>query len=406
MSEEKREDFLGEIPTEAEVANWDLNGQANQPETTDLLAPAAENSVEEAAENLGETEPVSEVVEQVAETAEELATTPSENAENPEIAENPTADTLEATVEAVEEIDLFLPRVTETPDADQVPVDVLANHELPEPEPARRSFDFSTLSGDAEPVTEAPVQDAPVAHDPAEIAVADAPVAETVTEAAAEEDTAVERKAILDTVVAPSETGGWQPREDGAVSDNTAALVLGSTSLPLVVPSRVAARVWSFFLTLLLAPAAWYLLTDAAARFALADEGPFQTGVLNLGALIEFAAGIVVAIVILAFLVRSSLGALFTGLLVMAAGTPFIVVPALTKTALQPALDWLVAWNSFGANLAHHLNWTGYTGAIFVAGLLLFVMGIMAILARRDGRKEQQIRAQIEQYAPAEKKRK
>lgn len=400
MSEEKREDFLGEIPAEAESANWDLHEHTDQPDTTDFFTP----------------------VEETTETTEAT-----------EIAEDSSVTD--------EVVDIFLPEVTESLVAEQVPVDVLANHEFTEPEPVRRSFDFSQLTAEtASPADSTQAPDVP--ENAALVESADSAAEDAVTEiqyapavdAAAEnfdftapsenptdflavgvaevavsdlEDTSVERKAILGAVAAPAAEAsqGWQPRlEETAFSDNTTALVLGSTSLPLVVPSRVAARVWSFFLTLLLAPTGWYMLTDGAARFVLADEGPFQTGIINLGALIEFAAGIVIAIVILAFLVRSSLGALSTGLLLMVAGLPFIVVPGVTKQLLQPTLDWLVAWNSFGGNLAHHLNWTGYTGVIFVSGLLLFTMGIMAILARRDGRKEQQIRSEIEQYAPTEKK--
>ena len=147
-------------------------------------------------------------------------------------------------------------------------------------------------------------------------------------------------------------------------------------------------------------PAAWYLITDAAARLTLAEGNPLATGNLNPAALAELGAGAVVAIIVIMLTIRSSLGALIFGFLTMVAGGFFLAVPTLTADFMEPAYNWLTAFNDFGGNVAHHIQWTGYTGAMLVSGLMLFVIGLTSIFARRDGRREQDIRTQIERLAP------
>lgn len=392
MSEEKRDEHVEEVlntpePT-VDTADWDLGSPEEEAPTTDLLSPAVEDQVEHhevpvefegATASLPET-PVAEDTE-----------TPSPEVEAAPLvadadSEAPLADIFLSKEEAVQE---------------DIPRDVLALRAMPDPEPTRRSFDFSKLGGTetaAEATAPETSQNAPLT----EVVDATAPEALVVEEPPAPA-AEVARKEIFEQAKAEAEeaVSAWKPRaEDATVSDNTAALVLSNTSVPLVIPSRLGARLWSFFMTLLGAPVAWYLLSDGAARFTLGENSPYQTGMLNLGACVEFTAGLILAVALLVFLVRSSLGALTSGLVLMVLGTPFLVVPGFTKEFLTPAITWLKDWNDFGANLAHHLNWTGYTGAIFLSGLMLFVMGIVAILARRDGRKEAEIRGQIERYAP------
>ncbi|MDO5060016.1 MAG: hypothetical protein Q4D73_00095 [Actinomycetaceae bacterium] len=391
MSEEKRDEHVEEVlntpEPAADTADWDLGSPEAEATATDLLSPAVEDQVEnhevpvefeDAAASFPET-PAVEAVE-----------TPAADAQAPAIAANaepeaPLADIFLSKEDAVQE---------------DIPRDVLALRTMPDPEPTRRSFDFSKLGGAETAAEEAAPepQNAPLT----EVVDATAPEALVVEEVPAP-PAEVARKEIFEQAKAEAEeaVSAWKPRaEDAPVSDNTAALVLSNTSVPLVIPSRLGARLWSFFMTLLGAPVAWYLLSDGAARFTLGENSPYQTGMLNLGACVEFTAGLILAVALLIFLVRSSLGALTSGLVLMVLGTPFLVVPGFTKEFLSPAITWLKDWNDFGANLAHHLNWTGYTGAIFLAGLMLFVMGIVAILARRDGRKEAEIRGQIERYAP------
>ncbi|MCS4484740.1 hypothetical protein NXS08_04505 [Gleimia sp. 6138-11-ORH1] len=405
MSDEKRDELVEkelntpETATE-ETANWDLGTPEAEVAATDLLSPAVE---EENTQQEKAADTPAEVTEPVVEPSTSGETAGEELAVDAPVSETPVVEETvsEDVVSEAPLADVFLSK--EESDAADIPRDVLALRSMPDPEPTRRSFDFSKLN-EADTNAET-VESTPAAEETAASGDS-APTAETlVIEEASpvEAETEVSRKEIFEQAKAEAEeaVSAWKPREDDApVSDNTAALVLSNTSVPLVVPSRLGARLWSFFMTLLGAPVVWYLLSDGAARFTLSENSPYQTGVLNVGALVEFGAGVILAVVILGFLVRSSLGALFTGLVLLTIGTVFIAIPGLTKDFLAPAIQWLKDWNDFGANVAHHINWTGYTGAIFLAGLMLFVMGIVAILARRDGRKETEIRNQIERYAP------
>ncbi|MDO5719619.1 MAG: hypothetical protein Q4P05_02675 [Actinomycetaceae bacterium] len=194
-------------------------------------------------------------------------------------------------------------------------------------------------------------------------------------------------------------TTSWRPRVESTEREDDSSIIDEATVVP-ELPSRAAPRIWSFLITLLAIPAAWYLITDAAARLTLAPGNPMESGVLNPAALIELGGGLVIAIVVLSFAVRSSLGAIIFGFLAAAGGALFLAIPELTREQITPVQNWLRSWNDFGSNVAHHIEWTGYTGTIFSCGLLLFVIGIIAKLARRSGRKEEEIRTQIERMAP------
>lgn len=162
------------------------------------------------------------------------------------------------------------------------------------------------------------------------------------------------------------------------------------------VPSRAAAHWWGILTTLLLTPVAWYLLSDAGARMTLPAENQWESGVLNLAALGELLAGILVLAVILLAARASSLGAFIVGSLVAIIGGAFVLFPALTQEFLEPYLQWLRDYNDFGGNIAHHLVADGSTGRILVAGIALVLVGFVSHSARRRGRREQTIREAIE----------
>ncbi|MDO5049142.1 MAG: hypothetical protein Q4D87_04585 [Actinomycetaceae bacterium] len=218
------------------------------------------------------------------------------------------------------------------------------------------------------------------------------------------ETTKVRRQSLLNPEEQPptdgEATSSWHPREAAQSQDDAEISLFDDATVVPEVPSRVGARVWSFFLTLIGLPAAWYLITDAAARLTLADGNPVATGMINPAALLELGGGAVVAIILILLTIRSSLGALIFGFLAAVAGGFFLAVPQRTADFMEPAYNWLTAFNDFGGNVAHHIQWTGYTGAMLIAGLMFFVFGLAAIFARRDGRREQDIRAQIERMAP------
>lgn len=271
-----------------------------------------------------------------------------------------------------------------------------------------------------EPVTEPGEEPAPEATAPpaqpdsalaTAVAGAGAGAAVAAASADAEDDieaTKVRRKSLLRPEVAeteePESSSSWIPREPVELSD-TQSIFEEATVVP-EVPSRVGARVWSFFLTLIGVPTAWYLLTDAAARLTLAQGNPVATGMINPAALIELGVGVIVAIIVIMLTIRSSLGALIFGVLAMVGGIFFLAAPAGTADFMEPTYNWLTAFNTFGGNVAHHIQWTGYTGVMAASGLILFIIGLTSIFARRDGRREQEIRTQIEQLAPGTLKKK
>lgn len=318
--------------------------------------------------------------------------------------------------------------------SEQEPVDVLANRQGPDRNyQPRRDYDLSRIR-DNEPATRPSRlseteedQDSNVSVTSTELPLeadhsridgfeADLPHQEELTQAnptglaaAAAlleddlESTSIRRQSLLqhpEQEQPAANNASWRPRQDEVSSDEVESSLFADSTVVPEVPTRTGARLWSLLLTLLLAPVAWYLLTDAAARLTLARANPWQTGVVNYAALGELAAGVVVLIVILALMVRSSLGAILWGFVIAVAGGTFLAVPHLTVTYLEPAQEWLRGWNTFGQNVAHHLEWTGSTGTICVGGLTLFAFGIIAIMARRDGKREYQIRDQIERMVP------
>ncbi|MGM0384813.1 MAG: hypothetical protein ACQERF_02360 [Actinomycetota bacterium] len=167
------------------------------------------------------------------------------------------------------------------------------------------------------------------------------------------------------------------------------------------VPSRAGAHWWGILVTLLLTPVAWYLLSDAGARMTLPADNQWDSGVLNLAALGELVAGVVVLAVILLAARASSVGAFIVGSLVTIIGGAFVLFPALTQEFLEPYLQWLRDYNDFGGNIAHHLVADGSTGRILVAGIALILVGLVSHSARRRGRREQTIREAIERRKAA-----
>lgn len=315
--------------------------------------------------------------------------------------------------------------------------DVLANRHLDEaPARERREFDLTRLAPTPEPVAEPvvepvaePVDDPfaePIAEEPAAWTatgedVPDQPVTDhsgttgsfddelshdEVSDELSDEldSTQVHRQSLLapradeEAAAVPATT--WIPRETPEASEDSDQLLVSESTIVPELPSRAGSRVWSTLLTLLLTPVAWYLLADSAARFTLAPNNPADTGVLNIAALVEFGGGVVIGIVILALLARSSLGAILVGIVVAALGITFLAVPGTVREILTPAQQWLSSWNDFGGNVAHHIEWTGFTGVIATVGISLLTLGIVTILARRSGRHEEEIRTQIERMAP------
>lgn len=216
------------------------------------------------------------------------------------------------------------------------------------------------------------------------------------------EETSVMRKSLISTPVQteqlPSrresfpQTSVQESFDDVVATDST--VLAGATVLP-TVPSRAGARWLSLLLILLFTPITWYLLSDASARLAFATGNPMDTGIINPAALLELGGGLVFIILIGVVASQSSLGLLVSGIVVTLVGLPFLVIPDLTAEAILRYLSGLRDLNDFGANVFAHLNLTGFTGVLVIAGLTMIVFAAALASVRRAGRRDEATRVMV-----------
>lgn len=167
------------------------------------------------------------------------------------------------------------------------------------------------------------------------------------------------------------------------------------------MPSRTGAHWLSFLLFLLLVPAGWYLAADAGARMTLADAAPMYTGVASIVALGEILGAIIISAILFATARRSSLGAWLMGIVTLIVGLPWLMAPGITAASVLSALTALTNTGSLGANLAHHLQASGYSGRFALLGIFLMGLAYVSHSARRTGRTEEALRTSLEATNPA-----
>lgn len=217
------------------------------------------------------------------------------------------------------------------------------------------------------------------------------------------EDTAVLRRSLLEPPVeAAAKT--LEPKRiveadfQETVIEGSGELE-GGTVLPTLA-SRARPRLLSAFITILLTPVMWYLLSDAAARLAFADDNPMISGVVNPAALAELGAGLLVVVLVAILAAQSSIGLFLAGAAVMVVGVPFLAAPAWTE-GLFDYLSVVENFNAFGANVVAHLRFTGFTGILVMAGFALIAAGWALASVRRQGRKEEAMRVEVAKVNPA-----
>lgn len=167
------------------------------------------------------------------------------------------------------------------------------------------------------------------------------------------------------------------------------------------MPSRTGSHWLSFLLFLLLVPAGWYLAADAGARMTLADAAPMYTGVASIVALGEILGAIIISAILFATARRSSLGAWLMGIVTLIVGLPWLMAPGITAASVLPTLTALTNTGSLGANLAHHLQASGYSGRFALLGIFLMGLAYVSHSARRTGRAEEALRTSLEATNPA-----
>ena len=167
------------------------------------------------------------------------------------------------------------------------------------------------------------------------------------------------------------------------------------------MPSRTGAHWLSFLFFLLLVPVGWYLAADGGARMTLADAAPMYTGVASIVALGEILGAIIISAILFATARRSSLGAWLMGIVTLIVGLPWLMAPGITAASVLPTLTALTNTGSLGANLAHHLQASGYSGRFALLGIFLMGLAYVSHSARRTGRAEEALRTSLEATNPA-----
>ena len=253
---------------------------------------------------------------------------------------------------------------------------------------------------DSPSVTEVP--DALSRRTPAQLETTEEPEDEV-------ESTQVRRRAFIAPAAESATTeASWKPREDSGertVPQETPeslddALFEGATVVP-EMPSRAAAHWSSLALGIFALPITWYLIADAGARMTLPEGNPAATGVINWLALTEVAIAFVAVIALFEAFKRSSLGAWIGGLCFFAAGLPWVFAPGFTSAHTVSVLHFLQNSGALGANLAHHLQASGYSGRLLFLGIALLGIASLSHSVRRRGRNEEAMREQVERVNPA-----
>ena len=279
-----------------------------------------------------------------------------------------------------------------------------------ESEEAADSAHTTTIPATSESAEEEPEDSPSVTEVPDALSRRTPTQAETTEEPEDEvESTQVRRRAFIAPAAESATTeASWKPREDSGertVPQETPeslddALFEGATVVP-EMPSRAAAHWSSLALGVFALPITWYLIADAGARMTLPEGNPAATGVINWLAITEVAIAFVAVIALFEAFKRSSLGAWIGGLCFFAAGLPWVFAPGFTSAHTVSVLHFLQNSGALGANLAHHLQASGYSGRLLFLGITLLGIASLSHSVRRRGRNEEAMREQVERVNPA-----
>lgn len=229
------------------------------------------------------------------------------------------------------------------------------------------------------------------------------------------DETSVQRRSLINPSVdldEPEPEASWRPREDigeqaveelgaSAAPHSLDDAIFDGASVQAEVPSRTGAHWASLFGYLLLAPLAWFLISDSGARLTLNDAGSVATGNFAPLPFLELLGGILLVLFLFLLARKSSLGPWFVGVLTTLVGLPSLIVPGLTAEFLLPYLRMLSSSSTFGQNLSHHVQASAYSGRLLLAGFVLMGIGFLSHSVRRIGRNEELLRAEVERINPA-----
>lgn len=378
---------MGVTPTSVD----DALAQRSTSEHSEAEPESAQEQQDEQTEESSSDEPSSEEASQGDShdlAHDENTVAESEHTSHDEDAEPASEKTEETTEDNAEPKDASPEESEEAPDSAHTTT-IPAASEAAEEEPE-----------DSPSVTEVP--DALSRRTPAQPETAEEPEDEV-------ESTQVRRRAFIAPAAESATTeASWKPREDSGertVPQETPeslddALFEGATVVP-EMPSRAAAHWSSLALGVFALPITWYLIADAGARMTLPEGNPAATGVINWLAITEVAIAFVAVIALFEAFKRSSLGAWIGGLCFFAAGLPWVFAPGFTSAHTVSVLHFLQNSGALGANLAHHLQASGYSGRLLFLGIALLGIASLSHSVRRRGRNEEAMREQVERVNPA-----
>ena len=149
--------------------------------------------------------------------------------------------------------------------------------------------------------------------------------------------------------------------------------------------SRSWTHVGIFFLTLLLIPVTWYLLSDASIRLSVVENNPWDTGVVSFAAITELFGGLIALLVLILIARASSLGAQIFGFVLTVGGLAALIIPNTVQSWLSELDSQIGGINAFTGNVVHHLGFDFGSGRIAIFGIVLLASGLAAHFARRAG---------------------
>lgn len=166
-------------------------------------------------------------------------------------------------------------------------------------------------------------------------------------------------------------------------------VILDGSSVVGKPASRASAHWAGILLSIVLLPAAWFLVHHGQALLAGSVKA-FRFGLDTRGA-VELGIGALVLAIALWTARRSSVGSFIMGVITLALGVVGLAVPDWANRTVAPFLSDLANHSSLGSDLATYFWTDAATGRFAVIGLALILVGVISHSSRRAGRREQEV---------------
>lgn len=190
-----------------------------------------------------------------------------------------------------------------------------------------------------------------------------------------------QRTSVFDRTEGPSATS-----TPAAASSTDQKVRRAVTPVPDEPSGRGWAHIGVFFATLLLAPFAWYLMSDAGIRLGVLPDSQWATTNLDWMSLLEFLGALLCVGVLWYMAAQSAFAPTLFGFILFIGGMAALFAPGLAQDLLaNDAVENFRTINAFTGNVIHHLTVDLATGRIAIYGFLLLMTGIVARSARRSG---------------------